>query len=177
MESPNLLFVTVKKTLKHSFIYGLGNSFTAVVGVLLIPLYTRRLTPGEYGIYALITIVYTLLAFVYDFGMINALFRWVYQYKEEEADLRRRVASTSLIFLVVLASSLTIVLWNKAGFISGIVFKNPDFSGLIRLMLAGLFLQSLTTGEPDDRQLEVAIAALKKAVEIDELEAATQPSS
>jgi len=39
---------------------------------------------------------------------------------------------------------------------------------LVKIILApGLFLQSMTTGEPDDSQLEVAIAALNKAVEID----------
>ncbi len=43
---------------------------------------------------------------------------------------------------------------------------------LVRVILSpGLLLQSLTTGEPDDRQLEIAISALKKAVEIDEEEA------
>lgn len=50
---------------------------------------------------------------------------------------------------------------------------------LVRIIMApGLLLQSLTTGEPDDSQLEVAIAALKKAVEIDddELEEAAQAS-
>ena len=49
---------------------------------------------------------------------------------------------------------------------------------LVRAMLSpGLLLQSMTTGEPDDSQLEVAISALKKAVEIDELEEATQALS
>lgn len=49
---------------------------------------------------------------------------------------------------------------------------------LVRAMLSpGLLLQSLTTGEPDDSQLEVAISALRKAVEIDELEEAAQVSS
>jgi uncharacterized protein YqhQ len=44
---------------------------------------------------------------------------------------------------------------------------------LIKIILApGLWLQSLTTGEPDDRQLEVAIAAMNKAVEIDREEEA-----
>ena len=39
---------------------------------------------------------------------------------------------------------------------------------LMKIVLApGLWLQSMTTGEPDDSQLEVAIAALNKAVEID----------
>jgi uncharacterized protein YqhQ len=42
---------------------------------------------------------------------------------------------------------------------------------LVRAILSpGLLLQSLTTGEPDNSQLEVAISALKKAVEIDEAE-------
>lgn len=46
---------------------------------------------------------------------------------------------------------------------------------LMKIVLApGLFLQALTTGEPDDSQLEVAIAAMNKAVEVDEVnEAAT----
>jgi uncharacterized protein YqhQ len=39
---------------------------------------------------------------------------------------------------------------------------------LVKIVLApGLFLQALTTGEPDDKQLEVAIAAMNKALEID----------
>lgn len=42
---------------------------------------------------------------------------------------------------------------------------------LVRAVLApGLWLQSLTTREPDDSQLEVAVAALKKVTEIDRAE-------
>ncbi len=45
---------------------------------------------------------------------------------------------------------------------------------LMKIVLApGLWLQSLTTGEPDDRQLQVAIAAMNKAVEVDEAEDAS----
>jgi len=42
---------------------------------------------------------------------------------------------------------------------------------LVRAVLApGLWLQSLTTREPDDSQLEVAVAAMKKVTEIDQAE-------
>ena len=42
---------------------------------------------------------------------------------------------------------------------------------LVRAILApGLWLQSLTTREPDDSQLEVAISALRKVIELDQLE-------
>ena len=44
------------------------------------------------------------------------------------------------------------------------------------VMLPGLWLQGMTTREPDDDQIEVALVALKKAIEID-AEEASQPSS
>ncbi len=49
---------------------------------------------------------------------------------------------------------------------------------LVRAIMApGLWLQALTTREPDDGQLEVAISALKRVVEIDQPEEAAQVSS
>jgi len=49
---------------------------------------------------------------------------------------------------------------------------------LIRAFLApGLWLQGLTTREPDDSQLEVALSALKRVVEIEGVEEAAQTSS
>lgn len=42
------------------------------------------------------------------------------------------------------------------------------------LMKPGLWLQSMTTGEPDDKQIEVAVAAMNKAVEIDQAEESAQ---
>ena len=49
---------------------------------------------------------------------------------------------------------------------------------LVRAVLApGLWLQQLTTKEPDDSQIEVALSALRKAVEIDQGEEEAQPSS
>ena len=49
---------------------------------------------------------------------------------------------------------------------------------LVRALLApGLWLQRLTTREPDDNQLEVALSALKKVVEIDHVEETAQASS
>ena len=48
---------------------------------------------------------------------------------------------------------------------------------LVRAILApGLWLQAMTTREPDDSQLEVALAALKRVTEIDQLEEAAQAS-
>jgi hypothetical protein len=51
-------------------------------------------------------------------------------------------------------------------------------NGLVRAILyPGLLLQKLTTRQPDDSQLEVAISALRKVVEIEQPEAVAQVSS
>ncbi len=50
-------------------------------------------------------------------------------------------------------------------------------NGFVRLLLIpGLKLQALTTREPDDSQLEVALTALRRAVELDQA-AATAPAA
>ena len=51
-------------------------------------------------------------------------------------------------------------------------------NSLVRAFLApGLWLQGLTTREPDDNQVEVALSALKRAVEIDGVGEVAQSSS
>ena len=51
-------------------------------------------------------------------------------------------------------------------------------NGLVRAILApGLWLQTLTTREPDDSQLEIALSALNKVVELDQLDEAAQTPS
>ncbi len=48
---------------------------------------------------------------------------------------------------------------------------NHTKNSLVRAVVApGLWLQALTTREPDDSQLETALAALEKVIEVDQLE-------
>jgi hypothetical protein len=56
-----------------------------------------------------------------------------------------------------------------------ILFGNKHIdNAVVRAILSpGLWLQSLTTREPDDSQLEVALSALGKVVELDQVEEAT----
>ena len=68
--------------------------------------------------------------------------------------------------------------------IAGIGYELTQFGGrhtksrLVRAILApGLWLQSLTAREPDDSQLEVALSALRKVIEVEQDEEAAQASS
>ena len=72
------------------------------------------------------------------------------------------VLSRILLIPVIAALSYEFIYWGN----------RYRHHGLIRAILApGLWLQSMTTREPDDSQLEVALAALEKATELDRVEA------
>ena len=91
-----------------------------------------------------------------------------------------------VVFALIGRQSLLIMILSRIlliPLIAGISYEITYFGArhthnvLVRAVLApGLWLQSLTTGKPDDSQLEVAITALKKAVEIDEVEEAQASS-
>ena len=91
-----------------------------------------------------------------------------------------------VLFALIGRSSLWLMLLSRIlliPLIAGLGYEVIRFGAahntnrLVRAILApGLWLQGLTTKEPDDSQLEVALAALNKVVEADQLEAAQSSS-
>ncbi len=82
------------------------------------------------------------------------------------------------LWLMVLSRILLIPVIAALGYEVIYFGANHIKNALVRTVLApGLWLQALTTKEPDDSQIEVALSAIKKVVEIDQLEEAAQSSS
>jgi len=74
------------------------------------------------------------------------------------------------LWLMVLSRILLIPVIAALGYEVTYFGANHTSNALVRIIIApGLWLQALTTREPDDGQLEVALSALRKAVEIDRL--------
>ena len=82
------------------------------------------------------------------------------------------------LWLMVLSRILLIPVIAALGYEAIHFGAKHNKNALVRAVLApGLWLQKLTTKEPDDSQIEVALSALRKAVEIDQGEEEAQPSS
>lgn len=77
------------------------------------------------------------------------------------------------LWLMVLSRILLMPVIAALGY-EAIYFGNKHIdNSIVRAILTpGLWLQSLTTREPDDSQLEVALAALKRVVELEQVEEA-----
>jgi uncharacterized protein YqhQ len=82
------------------------------------------------------------------------------------------------LWLMILSRILLIPVIAALGYEVIYFSANHADNAIVRALAApGLWLQSLTTREPDDSQLEVALSALGKVVELDQAEETAQPST
>jgi O-antigen/teichoic acid export membrane protein len=64
-----------KTIMRHGRIYGLASLVNRSAGLILLPVYTHVLTPGEFGLYASIVLVTDILSVVLGMGLGRALVR------------------------------------------------------------------------------------------------------
>lgn len=134
-----MLLEEIKKLGKHSIVYGFGSLLSRLLGFILLPIYTRYLTPADYGVFSLLVITGTVVSIITQLGLGSALFREViYQGSDERA-----VQSTALYFLVgesVLVFSIVIFFSHH---LSGLIFNTQSYSYLLRLIFLTKLLSSI----------------------------------
>jgi O-antigen/teichoic acid export membrane protein len=109
--------------LGHTLIYGLGNYGIKVVGFLLIPMYTRFLTPTDYGVMALVS-MYTQAMFVFmNLGQSVSLFRFYYDH--DSAEGRARVVAAALWIVLLFAVPLAVVPFLFPTFLARLLLDDP----------------------------------------------------
>jgi len=112
-------------------------------GLLLLPLYIRRLRASEYGVLSLLVLTQTLLSIALKFGLNQAFFR--HYYETNDVARRRRVVGSALVFLFLATSIAVVALYPAAGWLSALVFKG-DYgrADLMRLVFVTSFFEVLT---------------------------------
>ncbi len=117
--------------LGHTLIYGLGNYGIKVIGFLLIPLYTRFLTTGDYGIMALVSIYTQALFILVNMGQSTSLFRFYYDHDTQEG--RDRVIASSLWILMLFSLPIAAIPLLAPEMIAGWVLDDPAYWFLITI--------------------------------------------
>jgi O-antigen/teichoic acid export membrane protein len=131
----------VKLLAQHSAVYSLGNFMQRIVALLLLPVYTRFLTPFDYGIKELVGLSVDVMGILIATAISGAFFRFYFQYDSQEE--RNEVVSTA--FLAVGGIGLVIVgvlaLFTKQ--LAGMVLDDPSLSYYFLIAFAGLLFQVL----------------------------------
>ena len=148
---------------KHSVIYGLGGLIQRIVAVLLLPLYTRFLSPEDYGaievLVALSAVVFALLRA----GIQSSFFRFYFQAEDEQG--RLTVVRTSFWFTMGAATIALAVGLVLAGPISTAIFGTSGYANLVRAAFVGLWAsmnydQLMALFRVEERSVSYSIASL-----------------
>ena len=109
----------LKRLGKHSAIYGLGGLVQRILAVLLLPIYTRYLSPSEYGVVETLVALITVLVIVLRLGMSNAFIRFYFDSKEPGQ--RKLVLRTAFWFTMGMST---------IGLVAGVVLSPEIASAL-----------------------------------------------
>jgi O-antigen/teichoic acid export membrane protein len=129
----------ITRLAQHSAIYGLGGLVSRFVALLLLPLYTRYLTPADYGAVETLVALAAILATILRLGIASAFFRFYFD--STDAAHRLRVVRTSFWFTMTMATLGLVAGLALADQISEWLFDTGDKATLVRMAFVLLWAQ------------------------------------
>lgn len=124
-----------KQFFKKNFAYTIAHLFERSVIFLLLPFYTKVLSPTDYGIYSILFANISILTFIYTFGIENGLIKF-------SAEVDNPVELNSTIFISVISPAVlfTILFGLFAHSFSIFLFNTEQYFYLV--IITGLILFS-----------------------------------
>ncbi|MCA9035346.1 MAG: lipopolysaccharide biosynthesis protein [Planctomycetaceae bacterium] len=117
----------VRDLLKHSSIYAIGQILTRMASVMLLPLYTNKLSPADYGVTAILDLTSSILALLIGSGMATAVTRS--HFDDDSESHRDRVWWTGLAFVSVAALCVLGPLWLGRQWLSDLTLGHSQIDG------------------------------------------------
>ena len=157
----------LKRLGKHSAIYGLGGLVSRVLAILLLPLYTRYLSPSDYGAIETLVAASAVLVTLLRAGISSAFFRFYFDAEDDAG--RTRVVRTAFWFTMTMSTAALIAGLAVAGPISQLLFSSGDRAGLVRAAFIGLwaqmnFEQITSLFRVEERSTQFAIASISNVL-------------
>jgi O-antigen/teichoic acid export membrane protein len=131
------MFSRILELLRHSAIYGLGSIVARIIGVLLLPLYTRYLSPSDYGLIETLVALSAVLTAVVAQGMKSAFFRFYFDSAEPER--RLLVIRTAFWYVLAASTSVSVLGIVLAPQVSWVLFGTHDHGNLVIAAFIGLW--------------------------------------
>jgi O-antigen/teichoic acid export membrane protein len=128
---------------RHALIYGSGFLLARAAGFLLVPLYTRFLTPADYGLIELLDLTAFFVGTFVALGMEQAVMKFYHAY-EAPSD-RHQVISTAVLFTCCSGLVMVALLVPLRGFFAEVVLGSRRYEGLFYIAFVTLLVTSLVS--------------------------------
>jgi len=121
-----------RRIVKHSTIYAAGNVIRQLAGFLMLPIYTRYLTPADYGVVGLLTFAMAMMEPLFGARLMAAMPKYYFEQDDEKS--RNSVISTALIITGVISALTSLVLFFLRDETSSLLFGTSGHA-----LIVGLF--------------------------------------
>jgi O-antigen/teichoic acid export membrane protein len=133
------LISDIKRLVKHTSVYTIGNLFMRVGAFVLLPLYTHYLTVAEFGILSLLSSISAIVSSFLSIGIAHATLRFYFEF--DDIKERSAVVSTALTSTTVICLLAIIGLSFFSAFISNLVFQSDNYVLAINITYISLIFE------------------------------------
>ena len=130
-----MLKAALTRLAKGSLIYGIGGMLQRFMGLMLLPFFTRALTPQDYGLVALVSLVGVAMSGLFTLGTGNSMA--VLYYRELDIAKRPTIIWSNVLLLAVNGVFWYSLVFVSAPMLSALMFQSDRYADLIRLALLG----------------------------------------
>jgi O-antigen/teichoic acid export membrane protein len=131
--------IEVKRLVNATLVYGIGNIASRFISLLLLPFYTRYLTPSDYGVLAMLAIITIIGQQIFSLGLGASL--GIEFFKQETQDQKKLVilhAGLILLFSSLIFVSINFMFTSQ---IIGFLFSSTIEFDLLKLNSIAVALQ------------------------------------
>ena len=130
-----------ERMIKSSSIYAFSGLLRNLVGFVMLPIYTRYLSPADYGIVALMIFVISLIEITLGARMGHAPQKFYYE-QDAEAE-RKKVISTALLITAFFSLIVTILAISQSEAISHFLYGSSALGSVVALFLTLITTQAV----------------------------------
>lgn len=128
--------------MKNASIYLISTVISFVISILVLPVYTRLLTPSEFGITLLFIIFGKIVVGFVNFSLHGASYRYYFDNGNDEQF--RMLNSTNFFFLILVFFITSVVIYYTAFLFSSSIYQGQLTRKLIVLSLVSAFIDYLS---------------------------------
>ena len=133
----------IKLLARHSVVYSLGNFMQRIVALLLLPVYTRFLTPHDYGVKELVGLSADVIGILLATSISGAFYRFYFKYSSSKD--RNEVVSTALVTIGSFGLVVIVLLALTTHNLAELILDDPSLYYFFVIAFASLWFQSLNS--------------------------------
>lgn len=119
--------------LSDAAVYGVSSMLSRIVGLLVLPILTRYLTPGDYGVVSMLTLLSTFMGPIANLGMTNALFRRFNV--DKDPAVRAQLFATTLFSVTISSLIVLVAMISFPGQIAQLLLGDASYASYVQISL------------------------------------------